>query len=181
MYGLVNQGIQGLITENYGSAIWEKIKAKAGYEDVTFLASHLYDDSVTFSLATTASEVLDINVADILKAFGKYWVLNIGKEKYGTLMKSGGNNIIQFLKNLPNFHSRVMLIYPKAQPPEFKVDVISENTIHLHYYSSRIGLTDFMFGLIDGLSEFFDARCSVNHLKHSETDITYDLFEIIVD
>ena len=32
MYGLVNQGIQGLITENYGSAIWEKIKAKAGYE-----------------------------------------------------------------------------------------------------------------------------------------------------
>ena len=74
-----------------------------------------------------------------------------------------------------------MLIYPKAQPPEFKVDVISENTIHLHYYSSRIGLTDFMFGLIDGLSEFFDARCSVNHLKHSETDITYDLFEIIVD
>ena len=64
MYGLVNQGIQGLITENYGSAIWEKIKAKAGYEDVTFLASHLYDDSVTFSLATTASEVLDINLAE---------------------------------------------------------------------------------------------------------------------
>ena len=109
MYGLVNQGIQGLITENYGSAIWEKIKAKAGYEDVTFLASHLYDDSVTFSLATTASEVLDINLADILKAFGKYWVLNIGKEKYGTLMKSGGNNIIQFLKNLPilNHHGAV--------------------------------------------------------------------------
>jgi hypothetical protein len=98
MYGLVNQGIQGLIIENYGSEIWDKIKAKAGYEDVTFLASHLYDDSVTFSLATTASEVLEISLENVLKAFGKYWVLNIGKEKYGTLMKSGGDNIIQFLK-----------------------------------------------------------------------------------
>jgi hypothetical protein len=180
MYGLVNQGIQGVIIQNYGSAVWDKIAAKAGYDEVTFLASHMYDDGVTFSLVIAASEILEISVDDVLKAFGKYWVLNIGKEKYGTLMKSGGENIIQFLKNLPNFHSRVMLIYPNAQTPEFKVDAISENTIHLHYYSSRMGLTAFMFGLIDGLSEFFNAPCSVNHLKHSETDITYDLFEIIV-
>ncbi|OYU96456.1 MAG: heme NO-binding protein [Bacteroidetes bacterium B1(2017)] len=180
MYGLVNQGIQGLIIDNYGADIWEKIKEKAGFSNVTFLASQLYDDSVTFTLASTASEILGVSLENVLKDFGKYWVLNIGKEKYGTLMKSGGDSIIQFLKNLPNFHSRVMLIYPKAETPEFKVDIISENKIHLHYYSSRIGLTDFMFGLIDGLSIFFDAPCSVNHLKHTETDTTYDLFEITV-
>jgi hypothetical protein len=39
MYGLVNQGIQGVIIQNYGSAVWDKIAAKAGYDEVTFLAS----------------------------------------------------------------------------------------------------------------------------------------------
>ena len=180
MYGLVNQGLQGLIIGKYGSEVWKKIKIKSGIDEDTYLASHVYDDSITFSLAIAASEVLEISLDNVLIDFGKYWVLNIGKEKYGTLMKSGGENIIQFLKNLPNFHSRVMLIYPNAQPPEFKVDVITENTLHLHYYSERIGLTAFMLGLIYGLSEFFDSTCTVNQLKHSETDGTYDLFEIIV-
>ena len=30
MYGLVNQGLQGLIIGKYGSEVWEKIKIKSG-------------------------------------------------------------------------------------------------------------------------------------------------------
>jgi hypothetical protein len=181
MYGIVNQAIQGLVTDNYGVSAWEKIRIKAGVDGGVFLASQLYDDDLTYALAASASEVLSIPVDDVLKAFGKYWVLNVGKEKYGTLMKSGGGNIIEFLRNLPNFHSRVMLIYPNAQPPEFKVDIVSENVVHLHYFSARMGLTSFMSGIIEGLSDFFGTPCSINHLKHNVTDINHDLFEIIVD
>jgi hypothetical protein len=39
-------------------------------------------------------------------------VLKTTKEKYGGLMEAGGNDLKEFLINLPLFHNRVMLIYP---------------------------------------------------------------------
>ena len=178
MYGLVNQAIKGLVIDNYGESTWETIRHKAGVTDETFIGSKLYDDNVTYSLATAASEVLKVSVNDVLAAFGKYWVLNVGKEKYGSLMSSGGNNLAEFLTNLPNFHSRVMLIYPEIKPPEFVTEKVSENKLLLHYYSTRMGLTYFMQGLIEGLSEFFSTPCNIRHLTSEVTEINHDVFEV---
>jgi hypothetical protein len=180
MYGLVNQAIQGLVLDNYGAEAWDQIRSKAGIKEDSFLGSQLYDDSVTYSLATAAAEVLQVGVGDVLSAFGKYWVLKIGKEKYGSLMNSGGSNLKEFLVNLPNFHSRVMLIYPDIRPPEFKVDTVSENVLHLHYFSSRMGLTSFMGGLIEGLSEFYGSSCAIRHIESNVTDINHDVFEVTI-
>ena len=91
-----------------------------------FLSNAIYDDRVTFDLAVAASEVLAIPLRDVLHAFGKYWVLNVGKKKYGTLMRAGGNGFEEFLVNLPNFHSRVMLIFADIKPPEFKVEKLKD-------------------------------------------------------
>jgi hypothetical protein len=52
-------------------------------------------------------------------------------------MNSGGINLKEFLVNLPVFHNRIMLIYPKLTPPEFKVSHIETNSIHIHYFSKR--------------------------------------------
>jgi hypothetical protein len=180
MYGLVNQAIKGLVVDNYGEGTWDTIRLKAGVTDETFVGSKLYDDNVTYSLASAASEVLQVSVNDVLAAFGKYWVLHVGKEKYGSLMSSGGKNLAEFLTNLPNFHSRVMLIYPEIKPPEFKVEKISENVLHLHYFSVRMGLTSFMHGLIDGLSEFFSTPCTIQHIKSEVTEINHDVFEVTI-
>ena len=72
------------------------------------MSNESYDDSVTFNLAGAASEVLGISVSEVLVAFGEYWVLRTGQEKYGALLKAGGSNFSEFMINLPNFHSRVM-------------------------------------------------------------------------
>ena len=181
MYGLVNQAIQGLVTDNYGVDTWNLIKSKAGVTEDVFLGNNIYDDKVTYDLASAAAEVLKISVDDVLSAFGKYWVLNIGKEKYSALMNSGGDNLSDFLLRLPNFHSRVMLVYPEIKPPEFKVQKVDERTIILNYYSTRIGLTAFMSGLISGLSEFFGTPCKVRHVSSEVTDINHDVFEVTLD
>jgi len=36
MYGLVNQAIQGLVIDNFGSENWNKIKQKAGVTNDSF-------------------------------------------------------------------------------------------------------------------------------------------------
>jgi len=178
MYGLVNQAIQGLVIDNFGSENWDKIKQKAGVTNDSFLTNEIYDDSITFNLAISAADVLNIPVSDVLKTFGKYWIIKVGNEKYGPLMKSGGDNFIDFIVNLPNFHSRVMLIYADIKPPEFIVEKVSENKIMLHYFSTRQGLTDFMFGLIQGLGEFYNTPISIIMAADRRNGDEHDIYEI---
>ena len=93
-------------------------------------------------------------------------------------MKSGGDNFIDFIVNLPNFHSRVMLIYADIKPPEFIVEKVSENKIMLHYFSTRQGLTDFMFGLIQGLGEFYNTPISIIMAADRRNGDEHDIYEI---
>lgn len=179
MYGLVNQAIYGLIIDNFGPDIWDKVKAKAEVEQSHFLSNEKYDDSITYKLAIAASEVLELPLSDVLISFGKYWVLKTAKQSYGHLMNSGGNNFEEFIINLPNFHSRVMLLYSDITPPEFFVEK-KEGKMILHYYSTRPGLTDFMLGLIHGLAEFYSTDIKVALLENRNNGHDHDVFEVAI-
>lgn len=181
MYGLVNQAIQGLITENYGDKAWDEIRGKAGVNESYFLSSQIYDDHITYKLAQATALYLNISVNAVLSAFGKYWILKIGKEKYGSLMAAGGESLMLFLENLPNFHSRVMLIYPDITPPEFKAERINKKEIRLHYYSTRQGLSSFMMGLIEGLSELYQTKCKIIHESSFESKFSHNTFLVLIE
>ena len=178
MYGIVNQAIQGLVTENFGQDSWEKIKKKSNVTDEFFLSDESYDDAVTYNLAIAASEVLGISVEQVLVAFGEYWVLKTGHERYGSLMKAGGNSLKEFLVNLPNFHSRVMLMYPKITPPEFQITNQSDTSVLVHYYSSRAGLTAFMQGLLQGLAILYKVEVEIILINDRAKGHDHDVFSV---
>ncbi|SFN66849.1 Haem-NO-binding [Algoriphagus ornithinivorans] len=178
MYGLVNRAIQDLITQNFGPETWENVKAKSEIDIDYFISTQPYDDSVTYKLATAASEELKISVGEVLFAFGEWWILKTGMEKYGGLMKAGGSNLKQFLINLPLFHDRIMLIYPKLRPPEFKVTEINENDLVLHYFSEREGLVDFVRGLISGLGKMFETAVEIEHVSSKLGGDDHESFKI---
>lgn len=178
MYGIVNQAIQGLITEKFGPDKWEQVKTKSNIQVDHFLNNESYDDQVTFKLANAAADVLDISISEVLIAFGEYWILETGKRNYGALLKSGGGSFKEFLVNLPNFHSRVMLMYPNLTPPEFKITNLKENELHLHYYSERKGLSDFVLGLIKGLASMFETEVEVDLLKSRDEGFDHEVFVV---
>lgn len=180
MYGLVNQAIQGLVVENFGADTWEKIKTIAHVDDEAFLSNKIYDDRITYDLAGAAAETLGISVGEVLHAFGKYWVLKVGNQKYGTLMRSGGDSLMEFLLNLPNFHSRVMLIYSDIRPPEFKIEQLDSRKVLVHYYSTREGLTDFMSGLISGLAELYQTEANISCVESRSQGNDHDVFEVVI-
>ena len=180
MYGIVNLAIQGLVVENHGLDKWNKIKEKSGVKVPFFLSDEPYDDEITFNLVACSSEVLNIPQSEILKAFGEYWVLKTGQEKYGELMKAGGKDFSEFITNLPNFHSRIMLIYPKLSPPEFKVSRKDDKTLILDYYSTRKGLTYFVIGLIEGIAKMFNTEIKMTHLSSNSDGNWHDTFEIYI-
>jgi hypothetical protein len=179
MYGIVNKAIQGLIVENFGEEAWQKIKDKSGVHVVAFLSNNSYPDEMTYKLAAAASETLNLSMKDVLIAFGEYWVLNTVTKGYGSLMKSGGSSLREFLVNLPDFHSRVMLTFPNLTPPEFRVSNIKDRSLNLQYYSKREGLMYFVFGLIQGLGKSYDTDTKVTILKQKNG--TYDHDEFLVE
>ena len=176
MYGIVNQAIQGLVTENYGEEKWEEIKSKAEIEEDFFMSNEAYDDSVTYNLVGAASEVLGVSASEVLIAFGEYWILKTGMDNYGSLLSSGGDNIKEFLVNLPNFHSRVMLMYPNLTPPEFQVSNVEDNSMHVHYFSERQGLADFVTGLLQGLGKMFGKEISVEMIESRDKGSDHEVF-----
>lgn len=178
MYGIVNRAIGELITANYGEDKWIAILKRSGIENDFFISNEAYDDSITFQLAQAVSEEMNISLSEVLIAFGKWWVVSTTKEKYGALMASGGNNLKEFLLNLPVFHNRVMFIYPKLTPPEFKVKEIKENSLNLHYISKREGLQEFVRGLLEGLSIMFETPTTIELLQSRNEGAKFEIFKI---
>lgn len=178
MYGLVNDAIKGLVLENYGESTWENVKKESGVDIEHFVSHDAYPDDVTYGLAQAAAKVIDIPLSKVLFAFGEYWVLVTAKEKYGSMLKSGGKTLKEFLVNLPMFHTRVMLLFPNLSPPEFLVSDVEDNSLHLHYISDRQGLKDFVFGLINGLGKLYDTEVQIALLQSREAGDKHEVFKI---
>lgn len=178
MYGIVNKAIEDLVIANFGEEKWEAIKERSGVDIDFFISSEPYDDDVTFKLAVAVSEEMNMSVSDVLIAFGEWWVIKTTTEKFPGLMDSGGDNLKDFLLNLPNFHNRVMLIYPKLTPPEFKVSDITENGLNLHYFSKREGLQEFVRGLLQGLGKMFNSPVSLQLIQSRNEGSTDEIFKI---
>ena len=178
MYGMVNKALEGMISNDHGQEAWEEIKRRAGVDVEAFVSTEGYPDEVTYKLVGAATEFLDVSAQDLLEQFGVYWVVKTAGEGYGDLMAAGGNNLREFLINLPNFHNRVSLMFPHLQPPQFRCSDIQEDSIRLHYHSHREGLAPFVVGLIKGLGQRFSTRVEVSHEVVRGRDTDHDVFAI---
>jgi hypothetical protein len=112
MYGIINKSIEELVIEKFGEHNWEEVKRQSGTDIDFFISNEPYDDAITYDLAIGISKVMNISLEAVLFTFGEWWILNTTKNKYGGLLKSGGNNLKEFLVNLPQFHNHIMLMYP---------------------------------------------------------------------
>ena len=178
MYGIVNKAIEELIISNYGEDTWKIIHDKSGIEHDFFISDKAYDDEITFTLAKTISEELSIPINEVLLSLGEWWIVKTSREKYGYLMESGGTTLKEFLINLPIFHNRIMLIYPKLTSPEFKVTEITEKSLNLHYISKREGLQEFVRGFIQGLGIIFNTAITIEFLQSREENAKFEIFKI---
>lgn len=178
MYGIVNKAIEDLVKVNFGEDKWEAVKKRSGVDVDYFLSNEPYDDAITYQLARAVSEEMNMPVEKVLEAFGEWWILKTGQEKYGGLMQAGGNNLREFLVNLPLFHNRIILMYPKLTPPEFKISDIADNSLHVHYFSKRAGLQEFVRGLLTGLGKMYETPVTVTLLQTRDTGSHHEIFKV---
>lgn len=178
MYGMVNKAVEDMVVMHHGEAVWEQIKAKAAVDVEVFMSNEAYPDEITYNLVAAASELLKTPAEQILHGFGEHWVLHTAQEGYGGLMKAAGKTLPEFLKNLPNFHSRVSMIFPRLQPPRFQCAEITDRSLKLHYFSHRQGLAPFVVGLMSGLGKMFNTPVTVRLVEARAEGADHDVFDV---
>ena len=178
MYGIINKAVENLVKEKFGEEKWETIKEASESDIDYFISNEVYDDSITFRLVGAISSETNIPVNELLIAVGEWWILRVSYEKYGTLLEAGGDSLREFLVNLPQFHNRIMLIYPKLTPPEFRVSDIAANSVHLHYFSKREGLQDFVRGLFQGLGKLYKTAVTIELINSRDNGDDHEIFKV---
>lgn len=178
MYGMVNKAIEQMVVAGHGEEVWERMKEKAGVDIEVFISNHGYPDEVTYSLVAAASETLGMPPEEVLESFGIHWILHTAHESYGDMMAAGGSTFGEFLVNLPQFHSRVSMIFPHLMPPGFACSDVEEKRLRLHYLSGREGLAPFVIGLIKGLGQHFKTPIQIEHALKKADGADHDEFVI---
>ncbi|MEC4814883.1 MAG: heme NO-binding domain-containing protein [Scytonema sp. PMC 1069.18] len=178
MYGLVNKAIQEMVCSRFGEDTWATIKHKADIDIDAFISMESYPDDITYQLVHAASLVLEISPQEILQAFGEYWVLYTATEGYGQMLEMAGNDLSEFLHNLDNLHSRVGLSFPNLTPPSFHCTDTGEESLELHYQSTRQGLAPMVVGLVKGLGTRFNTEVEIVQIQNRDEGCDRDEFSI---
>jgi Haem-NO-binding len=178
MYGMVNKAVEDMVVMHHGEPVWEKIRARAGVDVEVFISNEGYPDELTYNLVAAASELLQVPVEKILIGFGEHWVLHTARQHYGGMLRAGGATLPEFLRNLPVFHTRVAMMFPKLQPPRFECSDLTEQSLKLHYFSRRAGLAPFVIGLMQGVGKMFDTPVTARQIAAREQGADHDVFEL---
>lgn len=176
MYGMVLRAIEDMVVTGYGEDVWDRVKTKAGVDEEVFIGTEAYPDQQTYALVGAAAEVLHKPAAEILESFGVYWVVKTAQEGYGDMMAAGGRTLPEFLVNLPNFHSRVSMIFPHLSPPRFRCTDVTPRSVRMLYESHREGLAPFVVGLFKGLGQRFATPLTVEQVAQKSAGADHDEF-----
>lgn len=176
MYGLVNKAIEDMVCNHFGEETWQAIKQQAAIDVDTFISMEGYPDDITHRLVKAASQILGLSPAEIMQAFGEYWVQYTAQEGYGEMMEMSGDNLPEFLQNLDNLHARVGVSFPQLKPPSFECADVEEDTLNLHYRSTREGLAPMVIGLVKGLGTRFDTEVEITQTESREEGEDHDTF-----
>lgn len=178
MYGIVNKAIEELVVSLSGAEGWTKVCALAEVDPFSFVTLERYDDSLTFKLVGACAEVLGISADEVLVHFGRYWSRYTGQQGYGHMFSMLGDDLFSFLRNLPQLHDHLSLVFPDMLMPRFEAIPIDERRLRVAYRSDRDGLAAMVHGLLEGMAEVYGEQVVVTRLQWKDDGAEYDLFEV---
>lgn len=178
MYGLVNRAIRDLVIVKSNLETWNEVCKEAGLSVTDFVPMETYPDEVTYSLVGVISNKLKLTAVEVLRAFGRHWILYTAKEGYGEILSMFGTDFKTCLRNLNNMHARMGAMMPNLVPPRFVVTELDDDGgLKVEYFSKRLGLGPMVLGLLEGLAEKFVIQVEVE-FKPSSGDNAPDTFYV---
>ncbi len=107
-----------------------------------------------------------MDVPDLLKAFGGY-LFNTFKSGYPEMFASATNGF-EFLQSVDQeIHVEVLKLYPDAELPSFKTELLEEHVLQMDYRSDR-AMGALALGLIEACGNHFNEGYEVDYQPQTE-------------
>jgi hypothetical protein len=180
MYGMINQAIKDLVCHQAGEDIWLEICRETEMDPEGFEALTPYPDRLTYKLVGAAAKRLETTQEELLKRFGRHWIIYTGEQGYGEVMRLFGKDFRSCLANLNRMHGHMGAMMPQLKPPRFTVTEDSPESITVHYYSEREGLGPMVVGLLEGLAEKYDEKVRVAFSPKGGPQ-EHDIFKVLFE
>ena len=171
MYGMVNKFISTTVINRYGEQVWNDIKQSIDDYESSFIEIQPYSDDVTFGLVGACVTHLNVDAAAFLRQMGEDWVKETSQGSYRSMYALVSGGAFEFLSNLNNMHQVLV-------PPSFLCQKNDDDSITIHYYSTRDGLEPFVEGLLLGVCNYFNESATIRFIETKTEDTPFSTFRI---
>lgn len=163
MYGHIHIILKDLINVSFSAEKWAEILARSGFEEEQILESVQHPDEVSFQLLGATCQVTGLDLEEVLEAFGRHFIGFTLQSGYGRLFKALGNSFPSFVANVNYLHNHLERQHPHALFPYIEVvHEDGENSMELHYLSTRSGMKKIVVGTLTELGrQMFDLEVSM--------------------
>ena len=153
----------------YGNeAINKCLRSVNWSEDIAFSPLEDVNDEKIFSLINNIANTANISTKELWKVIGENNIIKFA-EDYPIFFRR--SNLYKFINSLNFIHSIITKKIKGARPPKMKVEVLSNNTIHLTYMSPR-EMYDYFLGMISGSAKHFKEKIDIEAFGRMTVELT---------
>lgn len=174
MYGWIQETIEALVLEKFGSEAWQKVKLEAGLASFPtggFARNEYYNDAFTMNLVSALCKVCKLDKESALICFGEFFISWLMDHGYASMLRNQGSNMFEFLSTVDDLHQGLQKGLPELLPPRMICRKGSDATLSLEYISCRSGLAPMVIGMVRQVGrQLFhsDYSCMMEVQKQSE-------------
>ncbi|TMO60438.1 heme NO-binding domain-containing protein [Pseudoalteromonas aurantia] len=163
MKGVIFRGLESLVIEKCGMAVWDTLLEKNAPEDRVYISVQSYPDDELVGLAQYVAVALQLPIAEVLKAFGEY-LFGYLLPRHSTIIAKFDGFVSLIMSIDSVIHSEVAKLYQEPNLPKIRCKVIEDGLILMHYYSSR-KLCLCAEGLIYGAAAHYNMTVTLKHIE----------------
>jgi hypothetical protein len=161
MKGIVFNLLEQVVVRHHGDTVWEELLENSDLPG-TYTSLGSYPDEEIMRLVGTASEMLRIPPADVLRWFGRN-AMPLLSERF-PIFFTPHRNTLSFLKSVNDIiHPEVRKLYAGAGCPHFAFRDMPDGALNIGYNSAR-KLCALAHGFIEGAADHFHEHADVEHV-----------------
>jgi methyl-accepting chemotaxis protein len=156
----------------FGNEIVDKaLLAHKLHTDVVFSPLEDVEDRIATGIVDQVGNMVGKNHEEIWKIMGEQNIKTFSKNYPGFFRHESA---YQFLKSMNDVHVIVMKRFKGAVPPILDVVPLSKNEI-LFTYRSKRGMQHYLYGLINGVANYFNENIGIDLLSQKEGEVQLKL------
>lgn len=162
MKGIVFNILEQMVIDKAGLAAWDQLLEDVQLESQgIYTAGKSYPDDEVVTIATRASEMLDIPTGDLVKAFGNFMFGKLAS-RYPMFIEQQPT-FFGFLQSIHDvIHVEVRKLYDEPSLPEIRCKQMNDTQLLMRYRSPR-KFCMLAEGLVSGAAEHYQVKYKLDH------------------